>query len=934
VTSATQARAQKLLERLRARRVTVAGRLALVFCALVVFSTVFTLGLQDRGLMRGLEQAARQRLDRAAGVADQLLHEHLRSVAQRYVAVSRTPEMRANLEVGHSDTLAYFADWLRKDHGAALVSFQGPDGSPVARSGAEALASGIPSALRTLGELDTLACVEVDDRLRRAPSAGPPAYRACRDLEGRVQATPMVVGEAAYAVVSIPLTTGSRRAGHLLVAEAIGSDLLDAWSGLSGADVRLDAADPGDDADLVQVAARFPSAALWISSSLTTERLAMQRARQNLLFSGLLALAAALFASLGLARSLARPLRAMQEATERIRRGDLATRLHMQRNDELGDLSDAFDSMLDRLDETGSRLRRVQQLARFGEWSLRFDTGKVEGSREFQRALGIPGDSTIELLLAELLDRIHPEDRGALRREVERCREADLSFELQVRAPRGADNRILLFRGRSRVGDDGIARLEGSVEDLTERNAAEEQVRYLTYHNPVTGLPNTRFFRERLLHACRRAREKPFAVLLVGLDHFQLLNETHGHSFGDAVLRGTASRLLESLTSEDRSSSSGRAVAHLGGDEFALLLEEVSTPADADPLTQRLLERIAQPHVVQGREVIVSASIGVCFGGAASQPSAPETLLSHCDSSLRRAKEAGRSRVAFFDERARAETSQRLRIDTRLRRALAEGRLELHYQPRITASTESVACFEALLRWNDEELGSVPPSEFIPIAEQSGLIQSLGSWALVEALSHVRCWREAGYAQAKVSINLSPQQFHRDIDVEIQDLLGGLDPECIELEVTEYGLLRDEGAAIGALRRLRDAGFRVSLDDFGTGYSSLNYLRKLPLDAIKIDRSFVSPMDRDPDAAALIGSIIAMLRVLRLDIIAEGVETAEQRDMLVEMGCDELQGFFYSPAVASDVALQMLATPREKKAKTSARAQRSRKATKPRRRRS
>ena len=223
------------------------------------------------------------------------------------------------------------------------------------------------------------------------------------------------------------------------------------------------------------------------------------------------------------------------------------------------------------------------------------------------------------------------------------------------------------------------------------------------------------------------------------------------------------------------------------------------------------------------------------------------------------------------------------------------------------------------MRWTDDELGPVPPSDFIPIAEQSGLIQSLGSWALVEALAQLRRWCDAGFDQAKVSINLSPHQFHRGIDAEIQDLLNGLDPERIELEVTEYALLRDEGAAIGALRRLREAGFRISLDDFGTGYSSLSYLRKLPLDAIKIDRSFICSMDRDPDAAALVASIIAMLRALRLDIVAEGVETAEQREMLVEMGCDELQGFYYSPAVPGDAALRMLAKPREKKAKARAR---------------
>jgi diguanylate cyclase (GGDEF)-like protein len=896
----------------------------LVFCALAVFSTVCTLLLQNRGLSRGLEDAARDRLERSASAADQLLYEHLRSVAERYASVSRTPELRANLEVGHSETLSFFADELRENHGAAWVAFQDLDASTIAASGEEALARRLPGAVRDLGDAAESACVEVDEPTRRgAPTTRTSLYRRCQHPVERVQATPIVVENAPYAVVSIPLTTGARRVGQLIAAEPIGKDALEAWSSLCGATVSLAATGPGDDVDLLQVAARFPSAALWISSSLDTERLALQRSRQNLLYSGLLVLAAAFVASVALARSLSRPLRAMQEATERIRRGDLSVRLEAQRNDELGDLSRAFDSMLDRLDETQSRLRRVQQLAHFGEWSYCFDTGKVEGSPEFHRALGIPDTAAVELLLTEMLELIHPEDRGALRREVGRCREVGLGFELQVRAPRGSENRILLFRGHSRAAEGDLPRIEGSVEDLTEAKRVEEQVRHLTYHNPVTGLPNMRFFRERLLRTCRREREEPFAVAFVGLDHFQLLNETHGHSFGDAILRGTASRLLEALSSKGDERTTSEALAHLGGDEFALLFEDDSTPAAAMSMAQRLLERIAQPQVVQGEEIIVSASIGVCFGKATSDPSGPEALLSNCDSALRRAKEAGRGRIAFFDEGARAATSRRVRIDTGLRRALENGGLELHYQPRIAAGNETIACFEALMRWTDDELGPVPPGDFIPIAEQSGLIQSIGSWALVEALAQLQRWRDAGFDGAKVSINLSPHQFHRGIDAEIQDLLNGLDPESIELEVTEYALLRDEGAAIGALRRLRDAGFRISLDDFGTGYSSLSYLRKLPLDAIKIDSSFIQSMDRDPDAAALIASIVAMLRALRLEIVAEGVETAEQREMLIEMGCDELQGFYYSAAVPGDEALQMLAKPRERKRKAATRRSRS-----------
>ncbi len=894
------------------RRLSVAGRLALVFCGLAVFSTALTLLLQDRTLDRDLERAARSRLDRSARAADELLREHLSSVAKRYSAISRTPELRANLDIGHSETLVFFAEQLRKDHGSALVAFQDPDSRTVAWSGVRTLARALPGAFAELGRSGSAACLEIDDPGRRgAASRGAGAYQTCRYPSGRIEVTPIVVEGSAYAAVVIPLHTGIRRVGSLLVAEAIGEELLETWSRLCGAGVQIGREAPQGNADLIETATRFPTGGLWISSSLETESVALRRSRRNLFAAGLLALATAFAASLALSRSLSRPLRALQEATERIRRGDLSIRLRSNRSDELGDLSHAFDSMLDRLDESQNRLRRVQQLARFGEWSLRVDAGVVEGSPEFHRALGIIGSASTELRLTEMLERIHPEDRTTLRREIERCREVDGTFELQIRSPRGAESRVLLFQGRSRTGEGGPPRLEGSLQDLTEQKRVEEQIRYLSYHNPVTGLGNRRFFRERLLQSCRRRERSRFAVVLLGLDNFQILNETHGHSFGDTVLRGTASRLLDAFSSENPSLGSNPAIGHLGGDEFALLFDGMASTDEASAAAEMVLDRVSQPHGIQGEELVVTASIGICFGTASAV--SPEALLRNCDSALHQAKDAGRNHIEFFDESVRVETSRRLRLETHLRRAVEEARLELHYQPRIAADTQTIVCFEALLRWTHDELGAVSPVEFIPVAEQSGLIQSIGTWAMVRALEDLRRWSEAGYDQARVSINLSPHQFHGDIDSEIQELLQGLDPQRIELEVTENDLLRDEEAAIDALRRLRHAGFRISLDDFGTGYSSLSYLRKLPLDTVKIDRSFISSMDRDPAAAALIGSIIAMVRTLRLGVVAEGVETEEQCEMLIEMGCDELQGFFFSPAVPGDAALSLLAPRRDKK---------------------
>jgi diguanylate cyclase (GGDEF)-like protein len=891
------------------RRFPVAGRLALIFCGLAIFSTVFTLILQERVLDRDLERAARTRLDRSARAADQLLREHLRSVAERYAAVSRTPELRANLEIGHSETLVFFAEQLRLDQGATLVLFHDKDAKILAWSGAHALARSLPAALRQLGEVAATACIEIDGPSPQAGRSVPARpYRACRHPRGGVEATLMVVGASSYTVVAIPLQTSARRVGALIVAEAVGEDLLKSWSDLCGANVSIGSR--RGDSDLTQTAASFPSGDLSISSSLGTERLALRRSRRNLVLAGLLALAAALAASLVLARSLSRPLRALQKATDAIRRGDLSIQLESDRNDELGDLSHAFGSMRDRLEESQSRLRRVQQLARFGEWNLRFDTGVVEGSPEFHRALGLPESSSVELCLTEMLERIHPEDRTALRREIERCGEIEGTFELQVRSLTAGETCVLLFRGRSQGGKGDPLRLEGSVQDLTEKILVEEQIRYLSYHDPVTGLGNTRFLRERLVQSCRGSRRGNVVVMLIGMDRLRSINETHGHSFGDGVISGTASRLLDALLAEDGKASAHRAVAHLGGGEFAVLFEDVSSPDMANAVAEQLLDRLSHPHRVQGEEIVVTASIGICFGSPAEH--SPEALLRNCDSALNRAKDGGGNHIEFFDEGVRQETSRRLKIDNLLRRAHEQGRLEVHYQPRVAAQTGSILGFEALLRLTDDELGVVSPAEFIPIAEQTGLIQSIGSFAMTQALEQLRCWSDAGFDRTTISINLSPHQFHDDIDRQIDGRLEGLDPRRIELEVTESSLLRDEAAAIGALQRLRDRGFRIALDDFGTGYSSLSYMRRLPLDTVKIDSSFIGSMQRDRDAAAFTASIIAMVRTLRLGVVAEGVETPEQRDMLIEMGCDELQGALYSLAVPGDEALRMLAEADEK----------------------
>ena len=425
-----------------------------------------------------------------------------------------------------------------------------------------------------------------------------------------------------------------------------------------------------------------------------------------------------------------------------------------------------------------------------------------------------------------------------------------------------------------------------------EAERIERQLRHDALHDGLTGLPNRACFVERLRHAGERARrhaEDSFAVLFVDLDHFKVVNDSFGHLAGDELLVEVARRLSGCLRSVDT-------LARLGGDEFALLLEEVKDPSDAARVAERLQIALRSPMTIRDSEVFTSASIGIAMYGRADD--APQHLLRSADLAMYRAKEHGRSRFEVFDPAMHTAAMDRLRMEMDLRRAIERDQLLLHYQPVFSLSTGGVVAVEALIRWQHPDRGLIPPLDFIPIAERTGLIGDIGNWVITRACEQLKCWeRDFGYAAPQsVWINVSPKQFaQRNLADQVGELFTsiGFEPRRIKFEITESIMLEDIELATRTLGELRRLGVQVFMDDFGTGYSSLTYLGRLPLDGIKVDRSFVSQMGTDMRQAQLVGTIITLIRNLGLEPIAEGVETDQQARLLREMGCAFAQGFVF-----------------------------------------
>ncbi|MGH8681322.1 MAG: putative bifunctional diguanylate cyclase/phosphodiesterase [Burkholderiales bacterium] len=433
-------------------------------------------------------------------------------------------------------------------------------------------------------------------------------------------------------------------------------------------------------------------------------------------------------------------------------------------------------------------------------------------------------------------------------------------------------------------------------EQEAQRVANEERIRYQAYHDLLTGLPNRTSFAEHLEEAMRRSKRFGWSVALMFLDvdRFKRVNDSLGHEAGDELLRIIASRLKTCIRETD-------ILFRMGGDEFTVLLENIRTPEEVAAVAARMISAVAQPAEIAHHELTPTASIGIAIYPRDDQRG--ERLVKAADAAMYRAKDVGRNRYAFFTQEMTERVESQLRLEADLERALKNGEFVLHYQPRVSTATRRVVSIEALLRWNKPHSGLVAPGGFVPLLEESGLIVPVGAWVLRTACRQAKVWQETSLPAMRISVNISSRQFRSEALVEtIRDALesSGLAAECLELELTESLLVESAENAVTIMQRLKALGVTLSIDDFGTGYSSLNYLKRFPIDCLKIDSSFVHDLHTSAKDAAIVEAISALAKSLGIGLVAEGVEEVRQADFLRARYCTELQGFLFSHPVAAD----------------------------------
>ncbi|MEX2100555.1 MAG: EAL domain-containing protein, partial [Acidimicrobiia bacterium] len=550
------------------------------------------------------------------------------------------------------------------------------------------------------------------------------------------------------------------------------------------------------------------------------------------------------------------------------------------------------------LREAQERFRSAFENAPIGMALMALDGRLFRVNRALAQILGRSGR---ELLGASVVDLTHPEDLPELRASMRQLLSGTLpSNQLEQRYVHHDGHPVWIAVSVSLVRD-----LQGTplyfvcqMEDVTERRASGEALAHQAIHDPLTGLPNRVLFVERLERELARAavNQERVAVLFLDLDRFKVVNDSLGHSAGDRLLVAVSDRLNNAVRPAD-------IVARFGGDEFTVLCPNVPSEETAELIAERLIQAASRPVALVEGEVFVTASVGIALSGGESDTS--ETLLRNADAAMYRAKEMGRDRSEMFDTRTHHNAVDSLRTGNALHRAIERGELRLHYQPVVTLEDGLLSGFEALIRWEHPERGLVPPMEFIPLAEETGLIVPLGAWALSEACRQLREWQAFQNADRRLtmSVNLSPRQLAEPgLPNEVARILheSGVAPECVWLEITETTLMRDAESAMSALGALRSLGLHLAVDDFGTGYSSMAYLERLPVEVLKVDRSFVQGVGQRSDSTAIATAIVSLARALGLRTVAEGIETTDQLEELRNVGCEMGQGWLFGAAQTAD----------------------------------
>jgi diguanylate cyclase (GGDEF)-like protein len=496
---------------------------------------------------------------------------------------------------------------------------------------------------------------------------------------------------------------------------------------------------------------------------------------------------------------------------------------------------------------------------------------------------------------------------------------------LHLRQVRSVEYELIRFGDaqhfEARLVATGPNEVLGLVRDISERKRAEEQIRRLAYCDSLTGIPNRQAFLETLERELQRSKigNKKFAVLFMDLDAFKRINDTLGHDVGDQLLKQVSDRLRETIRPNDllsRGDLLPRAdtnLARLGGDEFTILIPDLERVEHALNVAHRVKDAMRRPFLIEGNEIFVTASIGISLFPEDGDDCT--SLLKYADTAMYHAKNCGKNNAKLYSSSLTMQIMSHVKLEVGLRRALQNDELYLLYQPQLDVRSSEIVGVEALVRWRHAERGVVSPNEFIPLAEETGLIVPIGEWVLRTACSQARHWQKLARRPVRMAVNLSAKQFK---DENLSQIVvsalhdTGLDPRLLELELTEGTLMDDAKATLATLEQLRGIGVYLSIDDFGTGYSSMNYLKRFDVRALKIDRSFISGLPQDSENAAITRAIIAMAHGLKMVVVAEGVETGEQLVLLEEYGCDLVQGFYLgrpAPAEAVTGMLQKLWVP-------------------------
>jgi diguanylate cyclase (GGDEF)-like protein/PAS domain S-box-containing protein len=555
-----------------------------------------------------------------------------------------------------------------------------------------------------------------------------------------------------------------------------------------------------------------------------------------------------------------------------------------------------------KLEESQQRYALAVEGANDGIWDWNIQTNEVYYSRRWKEMLGYE-EHEIGKKLEDWMKRVHPDDlqsvRAALHAHLQ-GRTAHFQSEHRV-LHRQKAYRWVLSRGLAVRDASGKAiRMAGSQTDVTDRKRAEEELAHQAFYDTLTDLPNRALFLDRLSHAIRRAKRRvtgaSFAVLFLDVDRFKDVNDSLGHALGDVLLKATARRLEETVRPGDT-------VARLGGDEFAILLDDLRAMEDAVDVAERVLRAMKEPFQLNGHEMFATASIGIAPG---SVECGPEDLLRDADTAMYRAKERGRACYEVFDRDMHSRAVARLQLETDLRKAIERREFRVYYQPIVSIKTGRVSGFEALARWEHPQRGLVSPSEFIPLAEETGLVIPIDFWVLDQACRQTLQWHGRHPAEGlTINVNLSTKHFsHPNLVTQVEEILKetGLDPTWLRLEITESVILEDAHSIREMLQRLKGMKIKLYLDDFGTGYSSLGYLHRFPIDSLKIHHSFVGQLGQQEGRGELVKTITTLATNLDMGVVAEGVETKEQLRTLRDLKCEKVQGFLFSKPVPAEQA--------------------------------